>query len=172
MAMFKSCILFLSRLLIFSRIVCSSCSESSLRSFFESIFTVSASSSLLERLLKSALSSGGESLCVEETVPEKPPVFLAVERKISSTSGEDGLLDTRLVSESIVFLASPQRFLQKRKKTFFVSNHPFFVKETIYMSRNGKSFSKTICYLLNIFLIDILLNGLQTFPHLIQLLSM
>lgn len=47
--------------------------------------------------------SDGESLCVEDTAPEKPCTdFFKVDMKMSSTSGEDGLLDTRLVSESMI----------------------------------------------------------------------
>lgn len=41
---------------------------------------------------------------MDDTAPEKPTDFF-MERNISSASGEDGRLDTRLVSESIAVCA-------------------------------------------------------------------
>lgn len=58
----------------------------------------------MERPRRLAISDG-ESLCVEDTAPEKPCTdFLRVDMKMSSTSGDDGLLDMRLVSESMVLV--------------------------------------------------------------------
>lgn len=110
MATFRSCILLRSRLLILRRMVCSSFSDRSLRSFLDSR-KASASSSVRPRSPAS-----GESLCVDDTAPEKPCTdFFRVAMKMSSTSGDDGLLDTRLVSESMVLLCARDKHRVRHK---------------------------------------------------------
>lgn len=87
--------------------VCSSFSDSSFWSFLDSRRERESSSSS-ERLCRPCrpcrvASSDRWSFCVEDTALEKPCTdFLRVARKMSSTSGDEGLLDTRLVSESMV----------------------------------------------------------------------
>ncbi len=130
---------FLSRLLILRRMCCSSGSDRSLRSFLESIFRDNESSSALETPSRSApLKSGGESLCVEETAPEKPPDFLTADMKRSSPSGEEGLLDTRLVSESMVFSA----LSDSRRCQFFFKRREWLKTKTYKCNTKIKTKSK------------------------------